>query len=105
MSLYEHPTEFAGKTIVDYDPEDGITEPEKNAYRIGLDSDEVYGAPEENAVWTDKFAAFLQDPNVGAVTALVVGLWGESDDEAEPVVEAIVSARDRMPNLNGAVSG
>ena len=105
MSLYEHPTEFAGKTIVEYSPENGITDTDKNAYRVALDSDEIWGNASENATWTDKFAAFLQDPNVGAVTALVIGLWGESDAETDPVVEAIASARERLPHLTALFLG
>ncbi len=103
MSLYEHPTEFAGKTIVEWKPESGITDPGQCAYRIGLDWDEG----EEGTTWTDKFGDFLQDPRAGEVTAFVVGSWAgdDTDAEAAPVVEALVAARDRMPRLSALFLG
>ena len=102
MSRYEHPTEFAGKTIVEWTPETSIAAHETSAYRIAIDWDEG----NQGTTWTDKFAEFLQDPNVGQVTAFVVGSWGsDSDAEAEPVVEALVTARDRMPRLTALFFG
>lgn len=103
MSRYEHPTEFAGKTIVEWSPEAGITDPERRAYRISLDWDEG----EAGVTWTDKFADFLHDPNVDQVTAFVVGPWqgDDTEAEAEPIVEALVTARDRLPRLSALFLG
>lgn len=97
MSLYEHPTEFAGKTIVEWSSENGIADPEHNAYRVSLDWEEG----EKGTTWTDKLADFLQDSDVDKVTAFVVGPWQGDDSQAEasPVVEALVAARDRLPRL------
>jgi len=103
MSLYEHPTEMAGKTIVEWNPEAGIADPEHSAYRISLGWDEG----EEGGTWTDKFADFLRDPNVGRVTAFVVGQWSgdDTDAEAAPAVEALVAACERLPRLSALFLG
>lgn len=103
MSYYEHPTEFAGKTIAEWSRDQGIMHPEKSACRVSVDWDEAYT---NKVTWTDKFAEFLQDPQITSVTALVVGPWGaDTDAESSSVVEALVSARDRLPNLTALFLG
>jgi predicted DNA-binding WGR domain protein len=55
----------------------------------------------------DPLEIFLADPAVGLVQALVIGFcFGEDSDEgSEEVVEALVGARDRLPNLRALFLG
>src|SRR5579871_2482328 len=101
--ISEHVEEFAGKPVVEWDAKTGITDPEGKHYRITLDYDES----KEGTEWTDKFAAFLDDPNAARVTGLVVGGWADDmfNEESTPIMEAIVAARDRLPNLKALFIG
>lgn len=70
-------------------------------YRLRLDW-------EDEGTWTDRFAQFLQQPGVEAVTTLVVGAWGlivDGEEGPDAVVQAIVSARERLPNLRALFIG
>ncbi len=98
MTIEEHATHFAGKPVVGWDPEAGIQDPTGTIYRVSLSYDEA----DEGQRWTDKFAAFLDDPASSQITGIVVGTWdssGASEDDSRQVVEALVAARDRLPNL------
>jgi hypothetical protein len=103
MAIDEHTTHFAGKAVVDWMPGTGITDPENSCYRVTLDWD----AAEQGEVWTDRFAAFLDTPRSGRVTGLVVGAWGEvaTGETSAAVVEAIVTARERLPHLTALFLG
>jgi hypothetical protein len=96
MAISEHATEFAGKTVKDWDESTRIAAPERMRYRISLDWD----AAQEGRYWTDRFAVFLDDPDAEKVTGLIVGVWGQAfQEDSSPVVEALVAARARLPNL------
>lgn len=104
MTFYEHIAEFAGKPVQDWTADTGIANPEGTVYRIALDWDEN----EAGQTWTDKLASFLEDPSSERVTGLVVGPWDglfEMAGDAAAVVEAIVSARDRLPDLTAIFFG
>lgn len=102
--ICEHLTDFAGIPVRDWSAEAGIEDPEGTCYRIALDWDEA----EEGVTWTELFARFLSDPAVDRVRGLVVGLWTTDHGEEEavdPVVEALVAARDRLPHLTALFVG
>ena len=104
MTIEEHATHFAGKPVVGWDPEAGIQDPTGTIYRVSLS----YAEADEGQRWTDKFAAFLDDPASSQITGIVVGTWdssGASEDDSRQVVEALVSARDRVPNLQAIFLG
>jgi predicted DNA-binding WGR domain protein len=57
---------------------------------------------EQGQSLTDKLAAFLADPAAEMAQGLVIGFWGGFDDPTQdsgPIVEALVAARDKLPNL------
>jgi hypothetical protein len=93
---------FAGKKVDDWNPEVGITNPETTLYRLSV----AYG--EDDITWSDRFADFLNDSAVGAVTGLVAGMWiqdfGDANDSAR-VVEAIAAAREKLPRLTALFLG
>jgi hypothetical protein len=99
MGIYEHTLQFAGKPVVDWEPGQPLKDPESHAYRISLDWDDS----EDGVKWTDRLTEFLDDPGSSQVTALIAGFWG--DGNSEPLVEALVAARDRLPQLRALFLG
>lgn len=54
----------------------------------------------EDENWLDLWAEFLELPHLEDLTALVVGDWGESfDNNSTPLVEALVAASEKLPQL------
>lgn len=111
MSIYEHVSEFAGKMVVEWDADSGIHQPgtiydlDEAVYAIRLDYDDANAGQQ----WTDQFALFLDDPAVSQVTGIVVGDWQQwqqdGDESSAAIVEALVAARDRLPNLTALFLG
>jgi hypothetical protein len=62
---------------------------------------------EEGKMFGDLFAQFVEDPGCSQVRALVIGDWGGAAqaEGSGPIVEAIVSARDSLPNLRALFLG
>lgn len=128
MGIYEHLTEFAGLPVVEWDPVAGPALTAGAAYRLTLS----YGESQEGQRWTDrlagvlssllgrrpaeapapqgrkwsdKLAALTADPAADQVTGLVAGSWEMGDSDSQPVVEALVAARDRLPALRALFLG
>src|SRR5262245_44872494 len=103
--IYEHITNFAGKPVKNWEAQSGIQDPEGACYALRLSYEEA----EEERRWTDKFAAFLDEPFSNRVSGIVIGDWGvlssAMDETSAPVVEALVAARDRLPNLRAIFFG
>jgi hypothetical protein len=99
MTIYEHMTALAGEPVVDWNP--GNPEPNHTTYRISLPYDD------EGAQWTDRFASFLDAVPAERITGLVVGAWEEmfEDGASTTIVEALVVARNRLPNLRALFVG
>lgn len=73
-------------------------DPEKTIYRIGCTYDEAESGDD---VWVRKFKAYLKQPGASKTVGLSVGAWGsvgEGDDSAS-VIEALVNASSKLPNL------
>jgi hypothetical protein len=100
MSIEEHAVEFAGLPVRDYDPEVGIDNPAGTIYRlsVGWDSEESI---------TELLARFLEEPDVGRSPGIVIGAWHGDDSGAssEEIVEALVAARDQLPELDSIFLG
>ncbi|MFF2998100.1 STM4015 family protein [Streptomyces sp. NPDC057950] len=101
MTIGSHLQEFHGLPAFTF-PETGdeplrvsaLPSPESVAWRVAVDSYES----EES--WPDAFARFLDAVDTTRVRALVVGAWSDAYDNAPTdVVEALVAARDRLPEL------
>jgi len=103
MSIYEHVDEFAGKPVIDYDPKAGIRDPAKYHYRIGFG----YEAYEAEEPLTNRIAAFLDEPDVDKATGIVIGSWEEvgTGTGSGPIVEALVAAKQKLPNLKAIFLG
>src|SRR5258708_8652348 len=101
MPIREHVERFAGKTVVDWDPEVGIENPDTTIYGLGLPEDEWC-----DESWPVSLRVFLDDPAARASIGLVVGAWNfEEENEAARIVEAIVAAREKLPRLSALFFG
>lgn len=104
MPISSHLTHFAGKPVVDWPPVSKAHDPSQVAYRLRMSYEEADGGQR----WTVKFADFVQTPEVKQLTALVVGIWDYDfvgGAAAARVVEALVTAHDRLPNLQAIFLG
>jgi hypothetical protein len=103
MSINDHVEEFAGKPVVEWKPTIAIADPAGSAYRIALDYDEA----EKGERWEKRFAAFLDQPEASRVTAIVIGVWGETGplEDSSKVVEALNAARDKLTDLKALFIG
>ncbi|MEU8947347.1 STM4015 family protein [Streptomyces sp. NPDC048489] len=101
MTIGSHLQEFHGLPAFTFpDAADGpldvtaLPSPETVAWRVAVDS---YESQES---WPEAFARFLAAVDTKAVRALVVGAWSDAyDNGPAEVVEALVAARDRLPEL------
>jgi hypothetical protein len=100
LSINEHADEFAGLPVRDFDPEAGIEDPEETIYRLAVD----YDSEDPLSVL---LARFLEDPDASRVPGLIIGAWQADDSGASsgPIVEALVAAREALPNLRALFLG
>ncbi|MEV0040749.1 STM4015 family protein [Streptomyces sp. NPDC050804] len=97
MTNSGHLQELHGLPAFDFPAADAKTElpaPGSVAWRISVDS---YEAEEQ---WEAAFARFTEAVDTTRVGALIVGSWSDAYESGpEPVIEALVAARDRLPAL------
>jgi uncharacterized protein (TIGR02996 family) len=93
-ALRANPEDRAARmALADYLSEQG-EQPHPVAYRVSGDGR------------SDQLDAFLADPFVGLVQALVIGFcFGDGGGDSGAVVEALVNARDRLPHLRALFLG
>lgn len=102
----DHLKEFGGLPVVEW-PSAAAQEHHRPAaaageaaWRISADT---YDSEES---WPEAFARFAAAVDLTEVTALVVGAWPDAYDEGpEPVVEALLAARDRLTSLRSLFVG
>ncbi|MBO0794924.1 MAG: hypothetical protein J2P36_28785, partial [Ktedonobacteraceae bacterium] len=112
MTIGDYATHFAGQPIINWnvDEEELDTgqqelDPNTTVYRISVNS------WESEISWSEAFAAFLNAPGAAKTTGLVIGTWDFEPDiqqggnEAARIVEALATARDRLPNLTAIFFG
>jgi hypothetical protein len=100
--INEHAEEFAGKPVKQWEPGEAIADPGGTAYRIAVSYDDPGNA------WSEKFAAFLSQPNASEVTGFVVGMWGDTFEgklDPDALVAEVVGAREKLPNLKALFIG
>jgi hypothetical protein len=103
MSIYENVEELNGKAVLDWDSEKGLPDPQNNFPRIGISYDDY----DKKTTWIDRFSAFLDHPDAAQVTGVVIGAWDYEfgGGQSEAIVEAIASARDRLPRVEAIFYG
>ncbi|MBA3531798.1 MAG: STM4015 family protein [Ardenticatenales bacterium] len=102
MAISSHVSSFAGRSVAEFDPAQGIRDPQGTAYALRLE----YGT---NDTFADIFELLLQAPKADNLEALVIGVWAQDlygrEATSEFVVEALVAARERLPGLQALFIG
>ncbi len=103
MAIYAHLADFAGKPVVDWEP-DAQQDSAAVVYRVRINYEEA----DAGQTWPDKFGHFLQSVETKPVTAFVAGAWDPafgSSSQASDVIQALASARASLPNLRALFLG
>src|SRR4051794_39969238 len=96
MPIYDHITEFMGRPVEPWEPGRELVAPAGKMIRVAADDEP----------WTENFATLLEDPAARRITGLVIGPWGAGiGDPPDAVVEALVAARDNLPDLRAVFFG
>jgi hypothetical protein len=101
MTINKNLSDYAGKPVLDFALDDTEFDVRAHTPRLRLDYDQY----ESGVTIAQFFAAYAKFPWSVETQALVVGSWGFEDEDAEPVVEALVSYRDRLPELRALFIG
>jgi hypothetical protein len=99
MAISAHLKEFAGKPVVDF-PAESPPHPGTIIYRIRVDWD-------DELTWQEKFAQFLELPEIDQTTGIVIGNWKVEYPQGAPdqVIESLVASRNKLPNLEAIFLG
>lgn len=98
--IYDNVKTFAGKKVVDYDPDKKVANDGKTIYRFRSDWEEDHQV--ENLTNFVSSAAALE------ATGIVIGHWGGEDSyEASPqsIINVLVANKERLPKLNSLFIG
>jgi hypothetical protein len=88
--------------VIDWEP--GTPVKAGTTYRISSVYD--WKKPDATVQWLDNFDSFLQDPASQQVEGLIVGRWESAyDTSSAEIVEAIVTAREKLPHLTALFVG
>src|SRR5687767_6440655 len=99
MGIGNHMEHFAGLPVRDFDPEEGIADPTGVAYRIRESDFEAED-------FFERLQAFLGDPRVGQVPALLIGVWSsEVDDDSSVLIDELVENRENLKALRSLFLG
>jgi len=96
--IMEHAANWLGYPVELFSPEEGADDYKNTVYRLAVEYDS-----EEPLV--ELFARFLENPASAETPAIIFGLYGENDSTSQPLVEALVAARQRLPKLKGVFLG
>lgn len=99
MTIGDNINTFAGRSVEEYDPKQGIQDP-SCAQRLSWDYDN------EDLSLDDILASFFDDPKSGSVEALIFGTWEESyDDSPQSVVDSLITNAQKLPKLSALFVG
>ncbi len=99
MAISKHLDELAGKKVEQWEVGQAVENPNNITYRISVDYDSEIS-------WVNKFREFLKDKQASESTGFVVGAWEEPmSTEPNDIVEALVKAKDKLPNLTALFFG
>ncbi len=104
MTISKHDEKWLEHPIQNYEPGEKPLKASKVFYRLSLSYDQSDSG--ENFV--DLLDRFLQEPAAAKAEGLIVGPWEYEDmvsSTSQPIVEALVAARDRLPKLKALFIG
>lgn len=101
--ISENLTEFFGLPVLDFKEGGSLAAPASTAYRIRIDWDEH----EKKLTFSNRFQALLETHGSEDIQALVVGTWDGAAEggSVKPVVDALVGAASKLPNLKALFIG
>ncbi|MFD5746588.1 STM4015 family protein [Streptomyces sp. NPDC127033] len=113
MTVNHYLRELYGLPVFDFPGADGterraagahgaeeLPDPASVAWRVSV------GSYEAEESWEEAFARFTTTVDTTGVRALVVGSWSDAfESGSEPIVAALVAARDRLPGLRALFVG
>lgn len=97
MTIDSHVDEFGGLPVREFDPEKGIQDASGVAYRLTLG----YEREQDGMKFSDLLEKYLSHPQIGNVTALVIGCWDGAYEGsgAETVVDQLLDSSDLLTGL------
>ncbi|WP_310428367.1 STM4015 family protein [Chamaesiphon sp. VAR_48_metabat_135_sub] len=98
MGIYQRDELFAGKPVVEYTTEIGITDPKEFSYRLSIEYDSEHSI-------VDLLSQFLADPHISEITSLIIGQWDAEEGSSEPVVNLLANVSQKLPNLTALFLG
>jgi hypothetical protein len=99
MTINEHITTFAGRSVREFPQEDAVAEdPASIAWRI---EDPDF---EGGEIFAERLEQLTQQEWAGQVTALVIGEWGSAYDTSVPM-DLLVRAISQLPSLEAIFLG
>jgi hypothetical protein len=104
MTISDHLTHFSGLPVFNHTDQQTLkTSPASVAHRLAIDWD----AHESGTTMEEVLAEFVAQDWCPEVEALIIGDWGGTGqgDDSEPVVEALVSSRERLKSLKALFLG
>jgi hypothetical protein len=102
MTISDNLDTFLGKKVKDFNPQEGIADPQQIAYRIRLSYDEA----DKGKKITELLEAFYRDPNAAFVQELIIGVYDYySDTDSSDVVESLVENQAKLPRLRALFIG
>src|SRR5215471_10752747 len=103
MPISDSLSEFKGKKVVDWDGKARPADFVAKVFRVRVEYDEA----DEGVTLSEKIAAVIDTAGSDQIESLVIGAWQPDDTEADSsgVVEALVSARDKLPRLRNLFIG
>jgi hypothetical protein len=86
--------------VKEFQPDEALADPERTAYRIGVDWDSEQS-------FAELFTMLLEQPEADRLAGLVIGPWFTDDPEGDSasVVEALVAAAEQLASLKALFLG
>jgi hypothetical protein len=101
MTISEHASVFGGKPVAEFGLGSSAFDFEKHTPRLTLEWDQA----EEGVGISSLLARLCELPGVERLEALIIGFWGGMDTDSSDTVTALVTYRDRLPNLKALFVG
>src|SRR6201990_2325494 len=101
MTISEHLSHFGGKPVAEFALGERSFDFDKHTPRLALEWDQA----EDGVGISLLIAALCELPGSERTEALIIGFWGIMDADSSDAVTALVTYRDRFPNVRSLFVG
>jgi hypothetical protein len=101
MTISEHLSHFGGKPVAGFELGDSAFDFDKHTPRLALEWEQS----EDGVGISTLIAALCELPGSEQTEALIIGFWGGMDADSSDAVTALVTYRDRFPNVRSLFVG